>query len=431
MLQNSLHAFMIITFYQQRLRQASVSRTFSIFSRGGKKGKTKYSSAAVYEGFTMKDRTPDKLTPEQWAAVIQGLESRPSTINDYRKVLNLLHSFENGAFHIFEMTKEQAEAYFRYLDSRLADGTLSENTVHRYKATLRSLGARIEHHKTVCPGYVNPFSRLVTNENRKRTEYRENMFLAPETVQKLRSAFPRFAKEDRLILTMMMNLGLTPAQIHSLKINDFFTLSGQTETLAVRINEGDFIEMTSSNWKDSPYYTNDYPVHYVRKSPNRSITWNYTGTYIFQPKFTEQLRDYYEYIGASTDMRSFFLTARHLEFNYRAMHHMILNCCKIADIDPSTITPNMISRFGMIHSYLIFTCTQEAEALKQQIAEAPEEAKAELSAKLEETERLLSLHKADGFIGDWQDRFPIPLQERIDSIIRHLGTDFLNKAVGH
>lgn len=379
----------------------------------------------------MKDRTPDKLTPEQWATVIQGLESRPSTINDYRKVLNLLHSYDNGTFHIFQMTKEQAEAYFQYLDSRLADGTLSENTVHRYKATLRSLGARIEHHRSLCPGYVNPFSRLVTNENRKRTEYKEDMFMAPDAIRKLKDAFPSFTKEDRLILTMMMNIGMTPSQIQNLHINDFFTLSGQNETLAVRVNEGNFIEMTASNWKESPYYINDYPVHYVRKSPNRSITWNYTGTFIFQQEFNNQLRDYYEYIGVSTDMRSFFLTARHLEFNYRAMHHMILNCCRIAGIEAGTITPNMISRYGMIHSYLIFTYAQEAENLKQQLLGASDADKPALQAKLDETERQLKAHQADGYIGTWQTRFPIPLQERIDSIIRHLGRDFLNKAVGH
>ena len=379
----------------------------------------------------MKDKTPVKLTPEQWAAVTQGLESRPSTINDYRKVLNLLHSYDNGALHIFQLTKEQAEAYFQYLDQRQAEGTLSENTVHRYKATLRSIGARIQHHRTISPGYTNPFSRLVTNENRKRTEYREDMFIDPKTIQKLKDAFPSFTKEERLILTLMMNLGLTPSQIQNLRINDFFLLPGQSEALAVRIDEGNFIEMTSKPWKESIYYTGGYPVHYVRKSPSRSITWNYTGTYVFQPEFVEQLRDYYEYIGVSTDSRSFFLTTRHLEFNYRAMHHMILNCCKIADIDPKSLTPNMISRYGIIHSYLIHSSLQTIETLKQQLETAPEEEKPALQEKLNAAESEFASHAADGYIGTWQERFPIPLQERTDSIVRFLGEDFLNKAVGH
>ena len=379
----------------------------------------------------MKDRTPDRLTPEQWASVIRGLESRPSTINDYRKVLNLLHSYDNGAYHILKMEREQAENYFKYLDSRQAEGTLSENTVHRYKATLRSIGSRIEKDGTLVPGYTNPFSRLVTNENRKRTDFRTDMFPNPDDIKKLKAAFPSFTSEEQLILSLMMNLGMTPSQIQNLHINDFLTLNGGNEKLAVKIVEGTFIEHTSKPWKESAYYTEGYPVHYVRKSPNRSITWNYTATYIFQPEFEQLLRDYYEYIGVSTDTRPFFLTTRHLEFNYRAMHHMILSCCSEAGIEPGTLTPNMISRYGMVHSYLVYNYRAENEQLKKALAAAEGDERNALEAKLQENEKQLAIHLSDGYIGDWQDRFPIPLQERIDSIREKLGDDFLFKAVGH
>ncbi len=379
----------------------------------------------------MKDRTPDKFSPEQWASVIRGLESRPSTINDYRKVLNLLHSHENGTYHILKMSREQAEDYFKYLDNRQAEGTLSENTVHRYKATLRSIGARIEKDGALVPGYTNPFSRLVTNENRKRTDFRTDMFADPSDIQKLKDAFPSFTSEERLILSLMMNLGLTPSQIQNLRICDFLTLNNGNEKLAVKINEGTFIEHTSKPWKESAYYTEGYPVHYVRKSPNRSITWNYTGTYVFQPEFEQLLRDYYEYVGVSTDMRFFFLTTRHLEFNYRAMHHMILSCCNIAGIEPGTLTPNMVSRYGMIHSYLLHTFKAETERLKKSLEQAGGDETNALEEQLRKNEEQLAVHIADGYIGDWQDRYPIPLQERIDSIREKLGDDFLSKAVGH
>ena len=122
-------------------------------------------------GFMMKNRTPEGLTSGQWSAVIEGLENRPSTVNDYRKVLNLLHAYGTGDFHISSLTREQAAEYFAYLDRRGSEGTLSDNTIHRYKATLRSIGTRIEKNPSLWPGYTNPFSGLVTNENRKRTEY--------------------------------------------------------------------------------------------------------------------------------------------------------------------------------------------------------------------------------------------------------------------
>ena len=178
-------------------------------------------------GFFMKNRTPEGLTSGQWGAVIEGLENRPSTVNDYRKVLNLLHSYGNGAYHISSLTKEQASEYFSYLDRRGTDGTLSENTIHRYKATLRSIGTRIENHPSLWPGYINPFSGLVTNENRKRTEYRADMFADPAAIAKIRAVIPSLDREEQLILYFMMYLGFTPAQIQNLKISDFFTVAGE------------------------------------------------------------------------------------------------------------------------------------------------------------------------------------------------------------
>ena len=376
-------------------------------------------------GFIMKNRTPDGLTSGQWNAVIEGLESRPSTVNDYRKVLNLLHSYNDGELHISTLSKDQAAEYFSYLDRRGSEGTLSENTIHRYKATLRSIGTRIENHPALWPGYSNPFSGLVTNENRKRTEYREDMFADPAVIAKIRAAIPSLSREEQLILKFMMCLGFTPSQIQNLKISDFFTAAGDTKQIGLRIKNGTFLEFTSRSWKESRYYLENYPVHYVRKSPNRSITWEYTGTVLFTPEFEEQLRDFYEFTGISKDNRSFFLTARHLEFNYRAMHHMILNVCKTAKIDPGQITPNMISRYGMVHSYLLAENRSTIQNLEALDSRTPEQ-----EAELAEAKRRLGQLLENGEIGVWTDRFPVPLQERIDSIINYLGRDFLYKAVG-
>ncbi len=376
-------------------------------------------------GFMMKNRTPEGLTSGQWSAVIEGLENRPSTVNDYRKVLNLLHAYGTGDFHISSLTREQAAEYFAYLDRRGSEGTLSDNTIHRYKATLRSIGTRIEKNPSLWPGYTNPFSGLVTNENRKRTEYREGMFADPEVIRKIFAVIPSLSKEDQLILQFMLFLSFTPAQIQNLKISDFFTSAGGDKRIGVRVKNGTFLEFTARSWKESRYYLENYPVHYVRKSPNRSITWEYTGTVLFTPEFEEKLRDFYEFTGISTDTRSFFLTARHLEFNYRAMHHMILNVCREAGVDPKQITPNMLSRYGMIHSYLLYTKRAEAAELNALDSRTPEQ-----EAALAEANRRIDQLTAIGEIGSWTDRYPVPLQERIDSVIRYLGEPFLYKAVG-
>ena len=373
----------------------------------------------------MKNRTPEGLTSGQWNAIIEGLEDRPSTVNDYRKVLNLLHSYNNGEYDISTLTKEQAAAYFSYLDRRGAEGTLSENTVHRYKATLRSIGTRIENHPSLWPGYTNPFSGLVTNENRKRTEYREDLFADPADIARIREVLPSLSREEQLILKFMIYLGFSPSQIQNLKISDFFTTAGEPRQIGLTIKNGTFLEFTNRSWKESRYYLENYPVHYVRKSPNRSITWEYTGTVLFTPEFENLLREFYEFTGISKDARPYFLTARHLEFNYRAMHHMILNVCRLAEVDAQKITPNMISRYGMIHSYLLTKNRRTAETLRASDSRTPEE-EAALAEAEERIRQLLEI----GEIGTWTERFPVPLQERIDSIIRYLGEDFLYKAVG-
>lgn len=378
----------------------------------------------------MKDRAPEGLTPDKWGAVINGLESRRTTVNDYRKVLNLLHAYNDSSFNIETLTKEQAVEYFNYLDGRLKNGTLSDNTVHRYKATLRSIGARMEKRNDVWPGYVNPFSGLVTNENRQRTVFNESLFPLPEDIEKIREAVKSMSNEEQIIIALMMNVGLTPAQIQNLRVSDFSNSSSRPSCLICEIDEGTFIEKTSDPWKESKYYKEGYPVHYVRKSPSRSITWNYTGSYAFSPEFSEVLRGFNEYVGVSTDTRPFFLTARHLEFNYRAMHHMVLTVCHHADIPSGRLTPNMISRYGLVLSYLQhkhLAMRAELSAMKE---EAPEAERSAIEKQISANEEILTKLTEKGMIGQWQDRFPIPLQERINSIIGYLGEDFLLKAIG-
>ena len=109
------------------------------------------------------------------------------------------------------LTREQAAEYFAYLDRRGAEGTLSDNTIHRYKATLRSIGTRIEKNPSLWPGYTNPFSGLVTNENRKRTEYREDMFADPEVIRKI------FADEPRVAVAIYDCLTVDFAKEHDAK----------------------------------------------------------------------------------------------------------------------------------------------------------------------------------------------------------------------
>jgi hypothetical protein len=180
----------------------------------------------------MKNRTPDGFTTGQWEAVIEKLELNPNTVNDYRKVLNRLHDYNNGSFNIQSMTREQAVEYFDYLDQLEKDGKMSPNTIHRYKATLRSVGSKMEKHPELWPDYVNPFTRLVTNENRKRTEYTQEMFADPDIIHKLLASMPEYSKEDQLIFSFMANIGMTSAQIQNVQIDHFAFRPAQGKDLA-------------------------------------------------------------------------------------------------------------------------------------------------------------------------------------------------------
>ena len=104
----------------------------------------------------MKSRVPVGLTESQWDSIMDGLADHPSTMNDYRKIINLLHTYDNGRLHITSMTKQDAEDYFGMLEKRASDGEMSTNTVHRYEATLRSIGRRMQAHPETFPDYENP-----------------------------------------------------------------------------------------------------------------------------------------------------------------------------------------------------------------------------------------------------------------------------------
>lgn len=359
----------------------------------------------------MIQRVPAGFSSEQWSAVTSGLETHPSTINDYRKVINLLCSRYN--YDVFSMSKEQAETFFSLLDTQQENGELSANTVHRYKATLRSIGARIES-SGIIPGYQNPFSGLVKNESRDKTSWKKENFARVQDVQKIFSIYSELSPEDRLILTLMLRLGLTPMQIQNIRVSDFSNDADGRMNLLV--DQGTVLEYTSESWKDSGYANSGLPLKYVKRSPGRTITWRYFATCIITPAFARQLIDYNSLTGASQDTRSYFMTTRHLEFNYRAMHHMVSVVLEKAGLTDSGITPTMLSNYGKVRTFIQNMC-------EQRIQEGTDE-------HLDLWKKRYEQIRKEGIIGSWKDAFPLPLQETINEITKALGADFLFEAAG-
>ncbi|MCR5228682.1 MAG: hypothetical protein K6D03_00980 [Solobacterium sp.] len=341
----------------------------------------------------MKKKVPDGLTLQQWEAMIEGLDSHPTTVNDYRKVLNLLHKWENGQHLIQNMSREDAAAYFSFLDEREQSGDLSTNTVHRYKATLRSLGLRIQMRQDLFPGYRNPFSRLVKNEIRSRTSYKMDMFADPEKIRQFLEAVPAFSGEEAVIVRMMAGLGISPLMINNMRISDFKTQKDGRLTLT--LDMGTIIEKQAGIWKQSEWYTAGYPVTYIRTSSADSVTWKYTGAVSFEEDFAAQLKNYYKLTGKSRDSRRYFLTVRHKDFTYRAMHHMFNSICTKAGLDIYAVTPYQLTRYGMIISWLQHYGKIDTEP-----------------------------------VGRWDSFFPLPHEVQVRSVIEQLGEDALYQITG-
>ncbi len=333
----------------------------------------------------MVTRTPAGISAEQWKEITKDLDPSSSTVNDYRKVLNLLHSAGPDQYQILTMTTEDAANYFRHLDERVRSGDLSENTAHRYKATLRSLGKRIESSPSVSAGYSNPFKGLVKNEQRLRTSYRPEMFASPESIILIRETLDKLSTRDHLMIEFIFSLGLTPGQIRSIRVCDF--QKKEDGLLRLAVNEGTILEYTKKDRYSSDLYLSGAPVTFVRSS-SRSITWNYTGTYIMPEKYSDILYSHIPTLGQNRDSRKFFLTSRHLEYSYRALHHLVHEVCDLAGLSEA-LTPNQLSLSGIIMSYLM-----------QQ--ELPENA-------------------AEGWIV-----FPLPLERKIDTIREQLSPEFID-----
>lgn len=338
----------------------------------------------------MTDKTPAGLSISLWAAITQGLEQSPSTINDYRKILNLLYAYSGGKYSVHNITSEDAQRYFDFIESRAREGKLSVNTVHRYKATLRSIGARLER-SGALKDYVSPFHGLVRHEQRSRTVYTESTFADPKKILTLRRSMNQLDTQDRILIELMLSTGLSPVQITELKVSDF----RMENSRLVLMSTAKFLEESTAPWQESPLFKAGMPISFVRAS-RTNITWNYTGTYVFAGDFAKLLLTKIPTLGTNRDERRFFHTARHLDFTYRAIHHLLGSACESCGLSRKDITPNQVSLFGTALS-----------ALQSQGAQLPFKP-----------------------IGCWKDRLPIPQQKQADAIMAQLGPQALHLIAG-
>lgn len=377
----------------------------------------------------MNNKVPEGLSQNQWNAIMDGLANHPSTMNDYRKIINLLHSFDNGRYHITSITKEEAKDYFAMLEKRAADGKMSSNTVHRYQATLRSIGRRIENHPETFPGYSNPFSGIMHNEVRSRTVFTKDMFASPRDIQKIIGVLPKFPEDRQLLLELMLHLGLRPKQIENIRFSDFTVNPNcPDKELILTVEDGSYLEKADRTHR--PMHENEYTkLENVSANGNRS--WNVSAVFRFYAAYSQKLKIHHPSLGLISDDRPYFMTARHQPYSYRALHHLVQEACVKAGLDINAVTPYQLTLYGCINSYLLHSVLQEEQRLRRRLpkAKSREERNRILKEIHEVNSAFLPLAK-NGWIGCWVAEYPINRIVTINEISSRLGKQFLFEAVG-
>jgi hypothetical protein len=361
---------------------------------------------------------------------MDGLADHPSTMNDYRKIINLLHTYDNGRLHITSMTKQDAEDYFSMLEKRADDGEMSTNTVHRYEATLRSIGRRMQAHPETFPDYQNPFSGILHDEVRSKTTYTKETFADPADIRKIIRVLPEFSHERRILLELMLFVGLRPKHIEKLTFADFTPNPKHPKTeLILSFDEGTFTEKKDSR---NAELREDKNAKLINHTASGNMTWQVTGRWCFFENYTSVLRKYHPALGSIRDDRPYFMTSRHQPYTYRAQHHLVQEACRKAGLSPGAVTPYQLSLYGSVSSYLIMDTLMKHEELKNSLAYARFlDEKNRILAEMRNAEMVFLPLAQNGWIGEWvDDIYPANRRERIDEITSQLGSDALYKIVG-
>lgn len=373
----------------------------------------------IKDKIVMKNRVPNGLLEMQWKAITANLEDHPNTINDYRKVVNLLHAYSHGKFRIYKMTEFDAKEYFSYLEK---ESGLSSNTVHRYEATLRSIGSKMEEHPMLFPNYKNPFKGILSKEIRTKTIYSKDLFPNPIDIEKLVSVFPKLSLKHRLMLEMMVEIGISPFTIRNLKVNQFHFSKHKEKDVALTFEDGCIYTKQEMNRPS---------LKLLHISSSGRYSYQSFGTWHFYEDMTKDLTAYIKDLGENEDDRYFFMTSRHQPYTYRAIHQLLTEVLQQAGLENKRITPYQLSLFGMVHAYLIHEELSNYIELQANIKKETDLVKLEtIQKQLQLCERRFYQLSKTGWHGNYESLYPLAFQEKINSIEQTLGKQFPYEMAG-
>ncbi len=375
----------------------------------------------------MTQSLPAGLNDQQWSAMMRTLQDHPATMNDYRKVINLLYAWHDGQYSILTITPQAARDYFDHLDEKAKDGTLSANTVHRYKATLRAAGSRIAACPSLFPGYQNPFAGIMHNEIRARTTYQKNTFAHPADIRTMIRVLPKLPAKKQILLECMIYMGLKPKQLENIRL-DSFTINPRNEKeLLLTFNDGTYLEKKTTGRRVMP----DARMKLISRSASGTATWQVTAIWRFFGDYSRKLRAYHLGIGSQKEDRPFFLTSRKQAYSYRALHSLLAETCTQAGLNPNAITPYQLYLYGTIRSKLIFDSLLDQKRLRASMDTSKSRAeKNHILTEMRQLENDFLPLIEDGWIGGWYKEYPADRKALVDEIAAQMGNDFLKEAIG-
>lgn len=375
----------------------------------------------------MTQSLPAGLNDQQWSAMMRTLQDHPATMNDYRKVINLLYAWHDGQYSILTITPQAARDYFDHLDEKAKDGTLSANTVHRYKATLRAAGSRIAACPSLFPGYQNPFAGIMHNEIRARTTYQKDTFAHPADIRTMIRVLPKLPAKKQILLECMIYMGLKPKQLENIRL-DSFTINPRNEKeLLLTFDDGTYLEKKTTGRRVMP----DARMKLISRSASGTATWQVTAVWRFFGDYSRKLRAYHLGIGSQKEERPFFLTSRKQAYSYRALHSLLAETCTQAGLNPNAITPYQLYLYGTIRSKLIFDSLLDQKRLRASIDTSKSRAeKNHILTEMRQLENDFLPLIEDGWIGGWYKEYPADRKALVDEIAAQMGNDFLKEAIG-
>ncbi len=375
----------------------------------------------------MTQSLPAGLNDQQWSAMMRTLQDHPATMNDYRKVINLLYAWHDGQYSILTITPQAARDYFDHLDEKAKDGTLSANTVHRYKATLRAAGSRIATCPSLFPGYQNPFAGIIHNEIRARTTYQKDTFANPADIRTMIHVLPKLPAKKQILLECMIYMGLKPKQLENIRL-DSFTINPRNEKeLLLTFNDGTYLEKKTTGRRVMP----DARMKLISRSASGTATWQVTAVWRFFGDYSRKLRAYHLGIGSQKEDRPFFLTSRKQAYSYRALHSLLAETCTQAGLNPNAITPYQLYLYGTIRSKLIFDSLLDQKRLRASMDTSKSRAeKNHILTEMRQLENDFLPLIEDGWIGGWYKEYPADRKALVDEIAAQMGNDFLKEAIG-